>query len=108
MDVGGCGGNGLAGTAPRAFTGDGSSGGNDDGPGAPVSGDAGRRLVRLDDRVEILHCRGEGSGVETTPSAGKPSIVFRPRKAYRHRFWLNHRLGLSCTLKSVCCALLQR
>lgn len=64
VEVEGCSGHGLARGASCAFTGDGNNGGSGDdgddvGVPATVSSEAARRLVRLDDRVEILRCRGK-------------------------------------------------
>lgn len=100
VEVDGCSGLGSAGTASCACTGDGSNvgsgnDGDESGEPASVSGDAARRLVRLDDRVEILHCRGEVVA-ESTPGAEKLSfayIVTRPLSAPGFA-----RLGRECYL----------
>lgn len=81
VEVGGCGGHGLAERTPRAFTIGGSSGGSgDDGGdfGVPA-----RTLARLDDRIKILHCRGE-SVDERVPE--KLSVVFCSHKLSRQDF----------------------
>eukprot|EP00752_Nemacystus_decipiens_P005170 g4692.t1 len=78
VEVEGCRGHGSAVTAPCAFAVDGSNRGSGDDSGVPaaVSGDAARRLVRLDDRVEILHCRGTGdSGEEAFYRVAEEGLV---------------------------------
>lgn len=90
VEVDGCGGKEPAGGASCAFTGDGSKGGSgddSDGVGTPatVSSDAARRLMRLDDRVEILHCRGE-SGARFHFDDFKPVRQAPPRSVSRSAF----------------------
>eukprot|EP00903_Cladosiphon_okamuranus_P008689 g8325.t1 len=62
VEIEGCSGHGVAGTASCAFTGESGSGGDREESEVPAaaSGEAARRLVRLDERVEIVHCRGAG------------------------------------------------
>lgn len=91
VEVEGCSGHGVAGTASCAFTGNSGSGDYGDDPGVPAgaSGEATWRLVRLDDRVEIVHCRGESS----LPGAK----IVGCKVCFCSRFCLTHRHDFDST-----------